>query len=364
MRQRRGQGRPGAPRGGRPRGARPTARATAPPRPPRGSRARRSYAAACGAALVLLATGLAWAAPRASSERDVQLVYCLDGAHRAGLVSAAVRLKLLAPGSTATPDAVLPADGADKDAGAGGTGGAGKAADAGSNARGGAGAAAGAGKNAGAAAGQGGGAMTLQQWAERRQEEFGRACSALMAAASESPGAAARDDGGGGWFTDFLKQVPLLAAGALLTLGGQASERLSAERRQFQQQLAGEESAYRTAVHDYLTAYETDERADHGAVRTARTALARTLNRVPGPRARRDAGRAAADALPLGRPLRGDRDGYLLDTEGRGRYAEEQRSTVEDRLRLIPDLNRSKVYWSWRSVRDRIARRERAGTAA
>ncbi|MFF9327723.1 hypothetical protein ACF1AY_23805 [Streptomyces sp. NPDC014776] len=274
--------------------------------------------------LLAAGAGPVCAAPRSSSERDVQLVYCLDGPHRAGLVTAGVRLKVLATGSTAVPDAVRPV----------------------------------------ASAGRGGGGpLTLQQWAERREDDFGRACSALMAAASESPGTAAQDDGGGGWLADFLKQLPLLAAGALLTLGGQASERLSAERRQFRQQLGGDESAYRTAVHDYLAAYETDERAEHTAVRAARTALAGTLNRVPGPRARRETARAAADTLPLAQPLRGDRDGYLLDTEGRVEYAEEQRSAMEDRLRLISELNRSKLYWSWRTVRDRITRRDTAGAA-
>ncbi|POX48915.1 hypothetical protein C3489_26115 [Streptomyces sp. Ru71] len=268
--------------------------------------------------LLAAGAGPAWAAPGASSERDVQLVYCLDGPHRAGLVSAALRLRLLAPGSTAAPDAVRPAQGP-------------------------------------------GGAMSLQQWAERRTEDFGRACSALMAAASESPGTAAQGGGGGGWFTDFLKQLPLLAAGALLTLAGQSSERISAERRQLGQQLETEESAYRTAVQDYLAGYEIDPRADHSAVRAARTALVGTLGRVPGPRARRDAARAAADALPLARPLPGQRDGYLLDTESRGVWAEEQRGTVEDKLRLISGLNGRTVYWGWRTVRARLARRGAPG---
>lgn len=145
----------------------------------------------------------AFAAPGASAERDAQLVYCLGTAHRGDLVTAAVRLGLLKAGATAQ-ETVIPT--------------------------------------------AAGGRMTLEKWAEHSQDDFGRACSALMSADSDSPGAAAGGSAEDGWFMTFLKSLPLLGAGALLTLGGQFSERVSAERRQLTQQLDSGTAAFRAAA--------------------------------------------------------------------------------------------------------------------
>ncbi len=313
-----------APHGGRPPGVRPVERTAAPPAPRPGRRLRlrgRSAHAVTGTTLLLLAVGAApaFAAPAASDERDVQLVYCLDRDHRPDLVDAAVRLRVLRPDSVAGLDRVRPS-------GAGGR-------------------------------------MTLERWAERREKDFERACSALMAAASEAPVAAAKDSGEESWIATFLKGLPLLAAGALLTLGGQFSERHSAERRLFKQQLSADESAYRTAVGEYLAGYEHDPRTDHSAVRTTREALAGTLSRVPGPSTRRAAARLAADGLPLAQPLPDARDGYLLDTDARADDAERERASVERHLRSISDLNRTLLHWSWLTLRTRIARRTAPGAA-
>lgn len=107
--------------------------------------------------LVLLAAAPAFAAPAGSKERDVQLVYCLDASHRAELFTAAARLGLLqpeasAPVSVMATDSVMPAASV--------------------------------------------GRMTPQAWSVRRQDDFARACSALMGAAADAPGAAAEEKKG------------------------------------------------------------------------------------------------------------------------------------------------------------------------
>ncbi|WP_369245432.1 hypothetical protein [Streptomyces sp. R41] len=273
---------------------------------------RRTRRAAAVAVLVLLGVTAApaFAAPGASEERDAQLVYCLDTSHRGDLVAAAVRLGLL-KADAAAQDTVRPTGS--------------------------------------------GGRMTLEKWAERRQDDFGRACSALMAAESDSPGAAAKDTAEDDWFVTLLKSLPLLAAGALITLGGQLSERVSAERRQIKQQLDSGEAAFRTAVREYLAAYERDAHADHTAVLTARDALTGTLAQVAGPGARRSAARRLADELPLARPLPDARDGAFLGTHARAQEAQGVRQTVDGRLRIVPDLNGRALYWRWRTLREHPA---------
>ncbi|WP_146166702.1 hypothetical protein [Streptosporangium nondiastaticum] len=252
------------------------------------------------------------AAAGGSKERDAQLVYCLDAEHRRALVTAAIRLGLLQ--QDATPDGVVRPSAA------------------------------------------GAGSMTLEQWAERREEDFGRSCSALMAAASDSPGTAAEEKEEEDWLTAFVKSLPLLAAGALLTLGGQFSERISSERRQLSHQLASREAAFRAAVHEYLTAYENDPRADHAEVATSREALRGVLAQVPGPAARRTAAQRLAEELPLVRPLPAAQGGEILGTEGRARLGREVRESVETQPRAVMEINRRGLYWRWRALRRRSTR--------
>jgi len=252
----------------------------------------------------------AFAAPGASGERDAQLVYCLDTAHRGDLVTAAVRLGLLKAGATAQ-DTVVPT--------------------------------------------AAGGRMTLEKWAEHSQDDFGRACSALMSAASDSPGAAAGGSAEDGWFMTFLKSLPLLGAGALLTLGGQFSERVSAERRQLTQQLDSGAAAFRAAAREYLADYERRPDADHTAVLAARDALIGPLLQVSGPGARRDTARRLAGELPLARPLPSARDGAFLGLGARAQEAQGVRQSVERQLRTVSDLNGRALYWRWRTLRARPA---------
>jgi hypothetical protein len=265
-----------------------------------------------GAALLLLAGAAAPAFAASaggadSPERDAQLVYCLAPVHRTDLLTAAVRLGLLKADDRVTPD----------------------------------------------------------RWAEDHDDDFGRACAALMAADSDSPGTAAQAEGADedGWFIALLKQVPLLLVGALLALGGQSIERRRAEQRSLRQELGTTESAYRAAVREYLAEYGVRERPDHSAVRAAREALAATLSRVPGPPARRAAAERLADALPLADPLPRISGGYLLDSEDRVGGANEQHASVERCLRALPELNRSSSYWSRYRARTRAARSGTAGGA-
>lgn len=284
----------------------------APPGRRRHGRHRRH--AVAGAALLLLAAGAApaFAAPAwavDSPERDARLVYCLDPVHRTDLLAAAVRLGLLKADAEVTPE----------------------------------------------------------QWAKDHDDDFERACAALMAAESDSPGTVA---GGGdadedGWFMTLLKQLPLLLAGALLTLGGQHYERGSSERRLLRQELRTTENAYREAVGEYLAEHSRSEQpVDHSAVRSAREALTVALSRVPGPSARRAAAERITDGLPLAGPLPQSDGPYLLDLATRTRTATEERASVERCLRALPELNRGSLYWTWLTVRTRSARPGTAGGAA
>ncbi|MFF8606208.1 hypothetical protein ACF06X_09740 [Streptomyces sp. NPDC015346] len=268
------------------------------------------FAVAAPAFVLLVDAPPAFAAPPGSKERDVQLVYCLDSAHREDLVTAAVRLGLLRP-DVSTPDSVMPTAPV--------------------------------------------GRMSPEAWAVRHEGDFSRACSALMAAAADAPGASAekKEDG---WFEAFLTSLPLLAVGALLTLGGQMSERLSSERRLLKQQLDAGATAFRTAARAYLTAYEADPHADHTPVAGARETLLGALAQVGGPGARRERAQSLADGLPLAQPLPGARAGTLLGTAARARDAQEVRRSVERELRAVAELKGRALYWRWRTVRARPTR--------
>ena len=294
----------GVPRGG----TRPlnrSARGCAPP-------GRRRHAVT-GATLLLLAAGAgpafaASAGDANSPERDAQLVYCLAPVHRTDLLTAAVRLGLLKADAKVTPE----------------------------------------------------------QWAKDHDDDFGRACAALMAAESDSPGTAAqaREADGDGWLMTALKQLPLLLLGALLTLGGQSYERGSAQRRSLRLELRTAENAYRDAVREYLDTYgESYARANHSAVRSAREALTAALSRVPGPAARLAAADRIADGLPLAEPLPRNKGIYLLDDETRTRIANEEHASVASCLRSLPELNRAFPYWSWRTRRPGSAQSGTTGGA-
>lgn len=285
---------------------------TAPPgRRPRARHGRRHVVT--GAALLLLAAGAvpafaASAGDANSPERDAQLVYCLAPTHRTDLLTAAVRLGLLKDGAKVTPE----------------------------------------------------------QWAKDHDDEFGRACAALMAAESDSPGTAARAEeaAGDGWLLTALKQLPLLLLGALLALVGQSYERGSAERRSLRLELRTTENAYRDAVREYLDTYGVSyDRADHSAVRSAREALTVALSRVPGPAARLAAAEGIADGLPLAEPLPRNSGIYLLDDETRTRIANEEHASVASCLRSLPELNRAFPYWSWRTRRSGSAQSGTTGGA-
>ncbi|MFG2951559.1 hypothetical protein [Streptomyces adustus] len=328
----------------------------------RGARRFTAYAAAvhgaavCGTALLLAAGAApASAAPSASDERDVQLVYCLSDAHRDDLVTAAVALGLLAPGGTAGQDSVQPV----RPAGSAGPSGA-------ASSVGPSGAASPVGPSPSASAGAvgSGGRMTLRQWAGRRTDDFTRACSALMAAEADSGGPAAQGSGAeDGWFETFLKGLPALAAGALLTLGGQFSERVSSERRLSRQRLRTDEAAFRGAARTYLTAYESDPEADHAAVLSTREALAGTLFRISGPAARRRAAALAVERLPLAGPLPASREGVVLGSEGRAREAREAGEAVDLVLRTVSALDRGVAHWALRTVVEWRAGRTAPGAA-
>ncbi|WP_435611642.1 hypothetical protein [Streptomyces sp. bgisy159] len=318
MRQRRGHGRQRPGHGARSPGTRRGTRAGSPAaRGPRRSAA--ALTTACGAALLLAAAAPVAAAPGAADERDVQLVYCLGPAHRADLVAAGVRLGLLRPGSGAAGPGVRRA-----------------ASD---------------------------GRLTVEDWADRHGKEFARACSALMAADSEAPAPAA-DKGGDGWLATFGTALLLSAAGALITLGGQLSERIASERRELRRRLVAEEAAFRSAARAYLTGYENNPRTDHTAVREAREALAAGLFRVPGPAARRRAARQVAEGLPLARPLPAARDGAVLGTDARAEEARTAGRAVDVVPGSVAELDRAPGYWALRTVREGsapAATREAAG---
>ncbi|MFJ8112659.1 hypothetical protein [Streptomyces sp. NPDC096132] len=276
-------------------------------------RAARSVLAVCGATLALAAAPAA-AAPAGSPSRDVQLVYCLSDAHRVDLVAAAVRLGLLTADSGA--DSV---------------------------------------RTVGARR-----RMPPLRWAEVREEDFARACSALMAATSGAPAAATPGAAEEDWFPTFLKGLPPLVVGVLLTLGGQIFERTSSEQRDMKRQLRSEESAFRTAVREYLADYEDDAGADHTAVRTSREALTVTLGRLPGPKARQRAALRAAEGIPLADPLPRVRDGAPLGMDARGHLTRAARAELDGALRAVVALDRGRVHWGWRTVREWFPRRSGA----
>ncbi|MGW2824941.1 hypothetical protein ACWC24_28640 [Streptomyces sp. NPDC001443] len=322
----------------------------------RGAHGFTAYAAAvhgaavCGTALLLAAGAApASAAPSASDDRDVRLVYCLSDAHRDGLVAAAVALGLLTPGGAAGQDSVQPVRPVGSAGPTGATGSVGPSGVTGSVGPSGATGSAGPTASAGVAAA--GGRMTLRQWADRRTDDFTRACSALMAAEADSGAPAARGSGAeDGWFEAFLKGLPALAAGALLTLGGQFSERVSSERRLSRQRLRTDEAAFRGAARTYLAAYGSDPEADHAAVRSTREALAGTLFQIPGPAARRRAAARAVERLPLAGPLPASREGVVLGPEGRAGEVREAGEAVDLVLRTVSDLDRGAVHWALRTV--------------
>ncbi|MFD7874226.1 hypothetical protein ACFV5G_08910 [Streptomyces sp. NPDC059766] len=312
-------------------------------------------AAVCGTALLLAAGAApASAAPSASDERDVQLVYCLSDAHRDDLVAAAVALGLLVPGSTAGQDSVQPVRPVGSAGPSSATGAAGPSTSPGAP-----------GPTASASAVGSGGRMTLRQWAGRRTDDFTRACSALMAAAAADSGGPAAQGSGAedGWFETFLKGLPALAAGALLTLGGQLSERVSSERRLSRQRLRTDEAAFRGAARTYLAAYESDPEADHTAVRSTREAQAGTLFQIPGPAARRRAAALAVERLPLAGPLPASREGVVLGSEGRAREAREAGEAVDLVLRTVSDLDRGAAHWALRTVLEWRSGRTAPGAA-
>lgn len=250
------------------------------------------------------------AADDGGKERDVRLVYCLDDSHRAGLASAAVRLGLLKPGATA--------DGAVEPTG-------------------------------GPAA-----PMTLTAWAERRDDDFGRACDALMAAGSESPGSAPEDEDG--WLASLLTQwaqLPLVVLGALLTLLVQFWDRSLGERRSFKKRLETSRQTFRSAARLYLAAYERDPKADHAELLAAREALTGAFAEVEGTGARGRAARRLADGLPLSQRLPENGEGVPLGSDGRKHEADRVRQLMDRQLPQASDLSRTFVYWWWRALRDR-----------
>ncbi|MBO1330017.1 hypothetical protein [Streptomyces sp. VRA16 Mangrove soil] len=277
------------------------------PAAPVGSGPGRLILPLAAALIVLTAAGPALAAPAASKERDTQLVYCLGDAHRGALVDAAVRLGLVRPVPGAKDRVVVP--------------------------------------------GKGGGPMTADRWARREQDDFGRACDALMAAGSDRPGATSGEDSG--WLTTFVDSLPLLVAGAVLTLGGQYSERVNAERRRRRQQLEETSQAFRTAARQYLRAYEEQPTADHRTVVPAREALHGALAQITAGGARGRAARRAADDLPLPGQLPAAADGELYGTDERRHVAQTVRTAVDHQVRAVADLNRWAGYWWWRRLRER-----------
>lgn len=309
MRQWTVHGRNGTARGGHPPGPRPADRWSL----PRRSRLP-ALLTACSAVLLLPASPASATAP-AAGEDDIRLVYCLDSAHRDDLVAAARRLGLLRAGGGPGTDSVRPKRSRTP--------------------------------------------MTVERWAERHEKDFARACSALMAADSGTPSAAGQDKGGDGWLLTFVRGLPLLLAGALLTVGGQMHERVSSERRQSRTQLIADEAAFRTSARTYLAAYEQDPHADHMAVRTARQALAGTLFRAPGPAARRRAARRVAEQLPLAEPLPASQGGRVLGTDARAGEARRAAEAVDGLLGAVAELDRSLVHWSLLTVRERNGRRTR-----
>jgi hypothetical protein len=178
---------------------------------------------------------------------------------------------------------------------------------------------------------------------------FVRRNSPATATASISMFAAA--DKGGSGQGGFLDAVYLLAAGAALTLVGQMTERISAERRTRSRQLAAAVREFRRITWLYLAAYEQDPDADHAEALRAREALSGLLALVPGPAPRSEAARRLADSLPLAEPLPGSRDGQLLGPHERKSEASAVRTTVDRQARDVGELLRPAPLWWLRRLR-------------
>ncbi|MER5831354.1 hypothetical protein ABT116_11070 [Streptomyces sp. NPDC002130] len=189
-----------------------------------------------------------------------------------------------------------------------------------------------------------GGVMSLDDWADRRQGDFERVCDAVLAAAGDPPGASS-DKGGSGGLGGFLDGVYLLAAGAALTLVGQMTERISAERRTRDRQLAAAVQEFRRIAWLYLTAYEQDPETDHAEASRAREALSGLLAQVPGPAPRREAARRLADSLPLTDRLPSSREGRLLLPRQRKSEADAVRTKLDRKLGEVADLRRPAPLW-------------------
>ncbi|MER7477861.1 hypothetical protein ABTX60_09385 [Streptomyces sp. NPDC126510] len=254
-----------------------------------------------GALLLLSATAAQAVADTGRS--DVRLVYCLADEHRDELRDAALQLDVVR-------SPLGPAGGGD----------------------------------AVRMPGPGGGVLSLDDWADKHQGDFERVCDAVLAAAGDPPGASA-DPGGSGGLGGFLDGVYLLAAGAALTLVGQMTERISAERRTRDRQLAAAVQEFRRIAWLYLTAYEQDPETDHAEALRAREALSGLLAQVPGPAGRREAARRLADSLPLTNRLPGSRDGQPLLPRQRKSEADAVRTTLDLRTREVADLRRPAPLW-------------------
>ncbi|MFJ7332931.1 hypothetical protein ACIQUU_06720 [Streptomyces sp. NPDC101116] len=252
-------------------------------------------------ALLLLPAGAGQAVADGGSS-DVRLVYCLADDHRDELRQAALRLGVVRrPSGPAGPAAVR-------------------------------------------VPGSEGGVMSLDDWADKHKSDFERVCDAVMAAAGDPPGASA-DKGGSGGLSGFLDGVYLLAAGAALTLIGQATERISAERRTRDRQLAAAVQEFRRIAWLYLSAYEQDPETDHAEALRARETLTALLAQVPGPAQRREAARRLADSLPLTDRLPSSREGQLLLPRQRKSEADAVRTTLDLRTREVADLRRPAPLW-------------------
>ncbi|MEW2612280.1 hypothetical protein AB0937_19195 [Streptomyces sp. NPDC047880] len=252
-------------------------------------------------ALLLLPAGAGQAAAGSGSS-DVRLVYCLADDHRDELRQAALRLGVVRrPPGPGGPDAVR-------------------------------------------VPGSEGGVMSLDDWAGKHQSDFERVCDAVMAAAGDPPGASA-DKGGSGGLGGFLDGVYLLAAGAALTLVGQATERISAERRTRDRQLTAAVQEFRRIAWLYLAAYEQDPETDPAEALRARETLTALLAQVPGPGPRREAARRLADSLPLTDRLPSSREGQLLLPRQRKSEADAVRTTLDLRTREVADLRRPAPLW-------------------
>ncbi|MFI6370674.1 hypothetical protein [Streptomyces sp. NPDC050546] len=279
----------------------------------RGSRARRPRTGPRWTPVLLLGTlallpATAGQAAADTGRSDVRLVYCLADEHRGELGDAAVRLGVVrrAPGPAGGTDAVR-------------------------------------------VPGREGGVMSLDAWAGKRTDDFERVCDAVMAAAGDPPGASA--DKGGGGLGGFTDGALLLVTGAVLTVLGQKTERISAERRTHGRQLTAAVLEFRRIAWLYLAEYEQVAETDHAEVARARATLTGLLALVPGPAARRAAARALAGSLPLADGLPRIRDGRLLQPQDRKNEADTVRTTLDRQTREVGELLRPAPVWWLRGSR-------------